>query len=131
MKTKLQPKIKETGKAGLTNQVTDYLKIAEKLYPICWYRNQQNFGSRRGRPDFEVGFKTVILLGGPGKKIKALMETVNIELKSPSRKTKLNTHQENERLRIENAGGEYHIMTSIDELHKIFVDRGYDRVRFS
>ena len=134
--------LKETGKAGLTRQVKDYLKLAEKIYPIYAVRNHQSMGSDVGRPDYEIGFKriiwsyrekdlpdyadirdTIIFL-----EIE-LHETVYIELKSPKWRGKLNKYQQAHKDRIERAGGQYHIVTTIYELHKIFTDRGYDKIQ--
>jgi hypothetical protein len=130
--------LKETGKAGLTHQVRDYLRLAEKIYPIYAVRNQQALGSDRGRPNYEIGLpvnveekwgsQLDIVNITDEKTLASAMETIYIELKFPKWRGKLNRYQQFHKDRIERAGGEYHIITSIEELHKIFLFRGYDRV---
>ena len=128
------PQIKESGKAGLTKQVRDYLKFAEKIYPIYAVRNHQGLGSDLGRPDWEVGFSILIYESYTLPKSKdylierELHEKIYLELKSPKWRGKLNKYQQAHKDRIERAGGEYHIITSIDQLDNIFKDRGYDRI---
>ncbi len=106
----------ETGQQGLTKQVTQFLKIMEGLHGICWYRNHQSLGSRRGRPDFEV------LLHNEWNDFV----TIYIELKAG--KGELSSYQQTERERINRAGGEYHIVRSLEELVKLFIQYGYVRV---
>lgn len=115
---------------GLNKQVKDYLKLAEKIYPIYVVRNQQALGSDLGRPDWEIGFR-IEDVGIDNERWfrPEMMETIYIELKSPKWRGKLNKYQQAHKDRIERAGGQYHIVTTIYELHKIFTDRGYDKIQ--
>lgn len=113
--------MKETGRQGLTTQVTKYLGYAEMIYGIWWSRNHQTLGNRKGKVDFEIGFHI-------WSKPSEGMELVSVELKSPKWRGKLNKHQQLEKERIEKAGGEHHVITSIEQLHDIFCARGYVRV---
>lgn len=127
MSQRSNPLIRETGKRGLTSLVRDYLKLAEKLYPIYWARNHQTLGSDRGRPDFEIGFKYGVSKGVHEWRTH-VMEMTFVELKSPKKGRKLNEHQRRHAERIERAGGSYYIIMDILELHQLFLDRGYNRI---
>src|SRR3990172_8831243 len=111
--------MKETGKQGLTKQVTKFLQIMEGIYPICWYRNHQTLGSRKGRPDFEIILDALYLNDD------SYVETIYIELKIGN--NKLSNSQLKEQQRIEKAGAQYHICRSLEDVAQIFYNHGYTR----
>src|SRR3972149_6798080 len=95
--------MKETGKLGLTKQVTKFLQLVEGMYDICCYRNHQSLGSRKGRPDFEIILK-----------YQGYACTIYIELKTGN--NQLSPTQQLERERIRKAGGIYYICRSLENL---------------
>src|SRR3990172_13401807 len=105
----------ETGKQGLTRQVRDYLKMAQKLYGIFWQRNQQGLGNRKGLPDFYVFIP-----------IKQLATLIAIELKTNNRK--LTVEQERIKNEIETGNGLYYICHSLEDVDEIFKHFVYYRV---
>ena len=123
-------KQKETGKHGLTKQVTQFLKIMEGVHDICWYRNQQGLGSKRGRPDFEIILTQHhwTWIDTRNGQVGLTPITIFVELKSEQ--GILSHYQKVEKERIEKAGaGElYYIIRSLDDLVMIFHNYGYDRV---
>lgn len=49
-----QPAKEKFNEHNLSKFVSDYLKLAESVYGLYYARNQQNIGSKKGRPDWYI-----------------------------------------------------------------------------